>query len=114
MKSTALILAALLLPAPAYADVKIYGELKSGVESARTKSNGQSVSRTEIADQGSFVGLRGSYPIGSHGKQMTWQWEQDSPAASDQYNSKKSGSLRRQWRERKQRGESYVGFGKER
>ena len=113
MKPTALILTALLLPALACAEVKIYGELKSGVESSRTKINGKSVSNTQIADQGSFIGLRGSYPIGSNGNQMTWQWEQDSPTVSDKRNGN-NNSLRQEWRERKQRGESYIGFGKDR
>ncbi|WP_416191314.1 porin [Neisseria sp. CCUG12390] len=113
MKTTAFILTALLLSAPAFAEVKIYGELKSGVESSRTKINGQSVSGTRIADQGSFVGLRGSHPIGGSGNQVTWQWEQDAPSASERRSGKNSGSLREQWRERKQRGESYVGFGRD-
>ncbi|WP_165089531.1 hypothetical protein [Neisseria yangbaofengii] len=113
MKSAAFVLTALLLPVLACAEVKIYGQLKSGVESSRTKINGKSVSHTQIADQGSLIGLRGSYPIGSNGNQMTWQWEQDTPTASDKYNGN-NGSLRQEWRERKQRGESYIGFGKER
>lgn len=114
MKSTAFILTALLLSAPAFAEVKIYGELKSGVESARTKINGKSVSHTQIADQGSFIGLRGSYPIGGNGNQMTWQWQQDAPAASDKRNGNNNGSLRQEWRERKQRDEPYAGYGKAR
>ncbi len=114
MKSTAFILTALLLPTLAYAEVKIYGELKSGVESSRTKINGKPVSHTQIADQGSFIGLRGSYPIGGNGSQMTWQWEHDAPTASDKRNSSNNGSLRQEWRENKQRAESYIGFEKDR
>lgn len=113
MKSTAFVLTALLLSAPAFAEVKIYGELKSGVESGRTKINGKSVSHTQIADQGSFIGLRGSHPIGDNGNQMTWQWQQDAPAASYKRNGN-NGSLRQEWRERKQRGEPYAGYSKAR
>ncbi|PSJ79910.1 hypothetical protein [Neisseria iguanae] len=84
------------------------------METSRTKTNGKSVSNTQIADQGSFVGLRGSDPIGHSGNQMMWQWEQEARTASDRRNSKDNGTLREQWRARKQRREPYISFGQNR
>lgn len=111
VNKTLFIFSLLLLPAFSSAEVKIYGELKSGVEASRTKSGGRSVSGTQVSDFGSYVGLRGSHSIGGSASpnKVLWQWGQDAPTASD----KRSGSLRETFRSRKQSGESYVGFGRD-
>ena len=51
-------------------------------------------SRTAVADQGSHIGLRGSHPIGG-GTNFIWEVEQDTPVG-------KSGSIRQDWRERRE------------
>ena len=67
----------LLPPALAAADVRFYGELKSGVEISRAHFGGQTALDTRVADFGSHIGLRGSYPIG--GGSLIWQAEQHTP-----------------------------------
>ena len=94
----------LLLSAPAMADVQLYGNIKSGIEASQTKYRGQSHSHSGVSDFGSYVGLRGSHPIG--GGNVLWQMEQDAPLGS----SHRDTSLRRQWQQRKGSGESFIGI----
>ena len=107
MKPVGLIFAAFFLPTVAAADVKIYGELKSGVETSQTRIGGQTFSGSQISDYRSHIGIKGSYPIGG-GTQALWQWQQDTPVTSSRHNS-----LREQFRSRKQDGESFIGVGHE-
>lgn len=78
----------------AHADVQLYGSIKSGIETSQTRFGGQTRSSTTVADQGSHIGLRGSHPIGS-GTNFIWEVEQDTPVG-------KSGSIRQDWRERRE------------
>ena len=78
----------------AHADVQLYGSIKSGIEPSQTRFGGQTYSRTAVADQGSHIGLRGSHPIGG-GTNFIWEVEQDTPVG-------KSGSIRQDWRERRE------------
>lgn len=109
MKPVGLILAAFFLPAVATAEVNIYGELKSGVETSHTRIGGQTFSGSQISDSGSHIGIRGSYPIGRGGTQAMWQWQQDTPVTA----TPRHDSLREQFRSRKQDGESFIGIGHE-
>ena len=77
----------------AHADVQLYGSIKSGIETSQTRFRGQTRSNTAVADQGSHIGLRGSHPIGG-GTNFIWEVEQDTPIG-------KSGSIRQDWRERR-------------
>ena len=82
MKPLYILAAALTaLPVLATAEVRLYGEIKSGVEASRIKSGGGSVSHSGIYDSGSYIGLRGSLPIGS-GNNVLFQAEQDTPVGS--------------------------------
>ncbi|QEY23567.1 porin [Neisseria animalis] len=90
--------------APAWSDVQWYGKVAAGVEAAQIRFDGKSASQNGVADFGSHVGLRGSYPIGG-GANVLWQFEQDVPT-----DGRSDGSLRKQWRERKNGGESFIGI----
>ena len=82
MKPLYILVAALTaLPVLATAEVRLYGEIKSGVEASRIKSGGSSVSHSGVYDSGSYIGLRGSLPIGS-GNNVLFQAEQDTPVGS--------------------------------
>ncbi|WP_234403639.1 porin [Neisseria sicca] len=82
MKPLYILAAALTaLPVLATAEVRLYGEIKSGVEASRIKSGGSSVSHSGVYDSGSYIGLRGSLPIGS-GNNVLFQAEQDAPVGS--------------------------------
>lgn len=82
MKTLYILSAALLaLPAFAAAEVRLYGELKSGVEAVRIKSGGRSATGSGVHDAGSHIGLRGSHPIGG-GNNVLFQVEQDAPVVS--------------------------------
>jgi major outer membrane protein IB len=82
MKPLYILAAALTaLPVLATAEVRLYGEIKSGVEASRIKSGGGSVSHSGIYDSGSYIGLRGSLPIGS-GNNVLFQAERDTPVGS--------------------------------
>lgn len=82
MKPLYILAAALTaLPVLATAEVRLYGEIKSGVEASRIKSGGSSVSHSGVYDSGSYIGLRGSLPIGS-GNNVLFQAEQDTPVGS--------------------------------
>lgn len=82
MKTFYILAAALsALSFSATAEVRLYGELKSGVEAARVKSGGVSATRSGVNDFGSHIGLRGSHPIGG-GNNVLFQVEQDAPVGS--------------------------------
>jgi len=82
MKPLYILAAALTaLPVLATAEVRLYGEIKSNVEASRIKSGGSSVSHSGIYDSGSYIGLRGSLPIGS-GNNVLFQAERDTPVGS--------------------------------
>lgn len=82
MKPLYILVAALTaLPVLATAEVRLYGEIKSGVEASHIKSRDSSVSHSGIYDSGSYIGLRGSLPIGS-GNNVLFQAEQDTPVGS--------------------------------
>ena len=91
-----IILAALAVSAPAAvsAEVYLYGNIRSGVAVAQTKVYGGSDTRTAVEDLGSYIGLRGSHPIGN-GSSMIWQFEQDTPAGG-------SGSMRGYFKRKKE------------
>lgn len=101
-----LTLTLLALPAFALADVRIYGDLKSGVETSQTKFGGKASSYTGVSDLDSHVGIRGSHPIGG-GSSVIWQMEQDAPL----------GRGKNDWQSDRRRkrdggGESYIGIGR--
>lgn len=82
MKPLYILAAALTaLPVLATAEVHLYGEIKSGVEASRIRSGGSTVSHSGIYDSGSYIGLRGSLPIGG-GNNVLFQAEQDTPVGS--------------------------------
>ena len=82
MKLLYILVAALTaLPVLATAEVRLYGEIKSGVEASRIKSGGSSVSHSGVYDSGSYIGLRGSLPIVG-GNNVLFQAEQDTPVGS--------------------------------
>ena len=60
-----LILSLLALPALATAEVHFYGDLKAGVEASNTQYGSHRISNNGVSDMGSYVGMRGSHPIGS-------------------------------------------------
>lgn len=104
MNKTALILLA-ALPAFALADVNLYGNIRSGITVSQTTFGGQRSSSTSVDDLDSYIGMRGSHPIGG-GSNVIWQWQEDVPAGG------RSDSLREHFRNRKANsGESgwYVG-----
>ena len=78
----------------AHADVQLYGSIKRGIQTSQPRFGGQTRSSTAVADQGSHIGLRGSHPIGG-GTNFIWEVEQDTPVG-------KSGSIRQDWRERRE------------
>ncbi|MFS6937952.1 porin [Neisseria animaloris] len=92
MKKSILILAA-ALPVFALADVELYGSIRSGVSVSQVKTDTQRYTRTSVDDFGSYIGFKGSHPIGG-GNNVIWQFEQDTPVG-------KSGSLREYFREKK-------------
>lgn len=99
-----LILSLLALPVLATAEVHFYGDLKSGVEASNTQYGSHRISNNGVSDMGSYVGMRGSHPIGGSNN-VLWQVEQDAPLgkadAKDTWRSRSQGS-----------GETYIGFGR--
>ncbi len=95
----------LALPAFASADVRLYGDLKSGVETSQTRFGGKTSSYTGVSDLGSHIGMRGSHPIGG-GSSVIWQMEQDTPLGRDK--SDRQSDLRRG----RDDGEIYIGIGR--
>ncbi|WP_373741575.1 porin [Neisseria sp.] len=91
----------LFLPLAAAAQTEIYGQIKSGIETSHTKTRSHSFSKTVVADQGSYIGLRGSHPIG--GGKVIWQAEQDAPTTD---------TLSERWQARKKSGETWIGWEK--
>ena len=99
-----IILAALAVSAPAAvsAEVHLYGNIRSGVAVVQTKVyGGGSDTRTAVEDLGSYIGLRGSHPIGN-GSNMIWQFEQDTPVGG-------SGSMREYFKRKKENGMARTG-----
>lgn len=107
MKKIILLATALCCCTLATAQVRIYGELKSGVETSQTRIGGnEHTAHTSLSDFGSHIGLSGSHPIGNNAPSHTglWKWEQDTPSTVNPSDN----SLRKQWRERKTQGKSYI------
>ncbi|MGF6148086.1 Porin [Kingella potus] len=59
-----LFLTLLLAAFPAAADVELYGNIRSGVEAARTVRSGGSENTASVRDFGSYVGIKGRIPLG--------------------------------------------------
>ena len=95
----------LALPAFASADVRLYGDLKSGVETSQTRFGGKTSSYTGVSDLGSHIRMRGSHPIGG-GSSVIWQMEQDTPLGRDK--SDRQSDLQRG----RDGGEIYIGIGR--
>lgn len=95
-KAIFLILSA-VLPALAAAEVTLYGNIRSGVSVSQTKIGGERHTRSSVDDLGSYIGLRGSHPIGG-GNKAVWQYQQDVPAGRG------GGSMREYFREKKNGG----------
>lgn len=93
MNFKTLIPAAALLPALAAAEVQLYGNIRSGVEVSQTQSGAGRRSSAAVSDLGSYIGLRGSHPIGG-GTRAVWQFEQNTPVG-------RSGPMREYFREKK-------------
>ena len=66
MNKSLLLLPLLGLPALCLAEVQLYGTVKSGVEISRTKTGNDTYrSQTAVRDHGSYIGMSGSFPLGS-------------------------------------------------
>ncbi|WP_080962665.1 porin [Chromobacterium subtsugae] len=70
MKKTLIALAVATLPAAAFADVTIYGQIKAGVENV----DAGGMNKTNIDDLGSRIGFKGSEDLGN-GLKAIWQVE---------------------------------------
>ncbi|MBX9348923.1 porin [Chromobacterium vaccinii] len=70
MKKTLIALAVATLPAAAFADVTIYGQLKAGVENV----DAAGINKTNVDDMGSRIGFKGSEDLGN-GLKAIWQVE---------------------------------------
>lgn len=70
MKKTLIALAVATLPAAAFADVTIYGQIKAGVENV----DAGGVNKTNVDDMGSRIGFKGSEDLGN-GLKAIWQVE---------------------------------------
>ncbi|UTH74323.1 porin [Chromobacterium sp. IIBBL 290-4] len=70
MKKTLIALTVATLPAAAFADVTIYGQIKGGVENV----DAGGVNKTNIDDMGSRIGFKGSAELGN-GLKAIWQVE---------------------------------------
>ncbi|QEL55850.1 porin [Chromobacterium paludis] len=70
MKKTLIALAVATLPAAAFADVTIYGQIKAGVENV----DAGGMNQTNIDDVGSRIGFKGSEDLGN-GLKAIWQVE---------------------------------------
>lgn len=89
-------------PMVASADIQLYGNIRSGVSVSQTKiATGDNNTRTAVEDLGSYIGLRGSHPIGN-GSKMIWQFEQDTPVGS-------SGSMREYFKRKKENSTIHTG-----
>ncbi|MDO4248294.1 MAG: trimeric porin PorB [Neisseria sp.] len=89
MKKTLIALSLVALSGAASAEVILYGQIKAGVEVAKTKIKGsddntreRSHTETKIADFGSRIGFKGTEHLGS-GLNAIWQVEQDTPLGGD-------------------------------
>ncbi|MCS4533855.1 hypothetical protein [Neisseria montereyensis] len=94
MKKCILIFCA-ALPLAAWADVRLYGDIRSGVTTSRITMDGERRSGTSIDDFGSYIGMRGSHPIGGNNN-VIWQFEQGAPVSNS------SGSMRDYFRKKKE------------
>ncbi len=94
MKKSLLLLPLLALPTFTLAEVQLYGTVKSGIETSRTKIGDTRYSQTAVRDYDSHLGVRGSVPLGG------------STAAIYQFDtsSSDSGSLRDRLRRKKESG----------
>ncbi|AXE28527.1 porin [Chromobacterium phragmitis] len=70
MKKTLIALAVATLPAAAFADVTIYGQIKAGMENVHAGG----VNQTNVDDMGSRIGFKGSEDLGN-GLKAIWQVE---------------------------------------
>ena len=89
MKKSLLLLPLLALPTFTLAEVQLYGTVKSGIETSRTR-----YSQTAVRDYDSHLGMRGSIPLGG----STAAVYQFDTSGSD------SGSLRDRLRRKKESG----------
>ena len=64
MKKSLLLLSLLALPTFTLAEVQLYGTVKSGIETSRTKIGDTRYSQTAVRDYDSQLGMRGSVPLG--------------------------------------------------
>ena len=64
MKKSLLLLSLLTLPTLSLAEVQLYGTVKSGIETSRTKIGDTRYSQTAVRDYDSHLGIRGSVPLG--------------------------------------------------
>ncbi|MBF0803620.1 MULTISPECIES: trimeric porin PorB [Neisseria] len=85
MKKSLIALSLAALPAAAFADVTLYGQIKAGVEVSQNqvKVNGVTTkdhTTTEIADFGSRIGFKGHEHLGNN-LNAIWQVEQKTPVA---------------------------------
>ncbi|UOO81640.1 porin [Uruburuella testudinis] len=92
MNKTALLLLA-VFPALALADVNLYGNIRSGLTVSQTEIGGRKTSNASVDDLGSYIGLRGTHPIGGSSN-VIWQFQDDVPVG-------RSDSLRQHFRQRK-------------
>lgn len=91
-----------LAPIAVSADIRLYGNIRSGVAVSQTKAHGgNDVTLTAVEDLGSYIGLRGSHPIGN-GSKMIWQFEQNAPVGS-------SGSMREYFKRKKDGSTIHMG-----
>ena len=93
MKKTAFVFIA-IWPALALADVNLYGNIRSGITVSQTQIGSHRSSNASVDDLGSYIGMRGSHPVGG-GSQVIWQYQEDVPVG-------RSDSLREHFRQRKE------------
>lgn len=87
-----LILLLFTLPAFVSADMRLYGDLKSGMEISQTKFGSKTSSCTGVSNLGSHIRMYGSYPMGGRSN-VIWQMEQDTSLGQDK--SDQQSDLRR-------------------
>lgn len=91
----------MVMPMMALAEVKVYGEIKTGYESVSSHDRGTigTASNNGIADYGSKVGIRGSENLDNGFKAI---WQAESGLSSDKQN--------RSYQTGRTDGDSYVGL----
>ncbi len=93
MKKSLLLLPLLALPTFTLAEVQLYGTVKSGIETSRTKIGDTRYSQTAVRDYDSHLGIRGSFPLGSS-TAAVYQFDTSSSDSGDRLRRKKeSGAM---------------------